>query len=245
MILDKADLPAISLGLESKTPQQILRWAWDTYGSGLTMATAFGAEGCVIIAMLSEITKDIHLFNLDTGYQFPETLETRQRLIDKYGIPIHLVQSEQSVADMEQAQGGPIYGTNPDLCCHIRKVVPLENALVGYEAWISAIRRDQAPTRRHAAIVGWDQKFGLAKVNPLANWSKRDVWDYILKNDVPYNPLHDQGYPSIGCVHCTQAVGAGDDDRAGRWAGQAKKECGLHVLNSTPTAACETTERRA
>jgi len=226
------DLPDISQSMETRTPQEILRWAWDTYGGKLTMATAFGAEGCAIIAMLSQITKDVYLFNLDTGYQFPETLETRQRLMDKYGLPIHLVRAEQTVADMEAAHTGPIYSSNPDLCCHIRKVAPLENAVKGYEAWISAIRRDQAPTRAHAPIVGWDKKFGLVKVNPLANWTKRDVWNYLLKNDVPYNPLHDQGYPSIGCFPCTKAVGAGEDDRAGRWTGQAKKECGLHILNT-------------
>ena len=233
----QADLPALSDAMEHQTPQQILRWAWDTYGPKLTMATAFGAEGCAIIAMLSEITRDVYLFNLDTGYQFPETLDTRRRLMDKYGIPIHLVRAAQSVDDMEAEHGGALYRTNPDLCCHMRKVVPLESAVQGYEAWVSAIRRDQAPTRRHAPLVGWDKKFALVKVNPLANWTKRDVWDYILQNDVPYNPLHDQGYPSIGCWPCTQAVGAGEDDRAGRWAGQAKKECGLHVLNtmSTPT----------
>jgi phosphoadenosine phosphosulfate reductase len=223
-------LPALSLAMENKTPQEVLRWAWETYGPKLTMATAFGAEGCAIIAMLSEVAPETYLFNLDTGYQFPETLETRQRLIDKYGIPIHLVRSEQSVADMEAVHDGPIYGTHPDLCCHIRKVVPLENALHGYNAWVSAIRRDQAPTRAHAPIIGWDKKFNLVKINPLANWTKRDVWDYILKNDVPYNPLHDQGYPSIGCLPCTQAVGAGQGEREGRWAGMAKKECGLHLL---------------
>lgn len=230
MIPALEQLPALSQAMEDKTPQEVLRWAWDTYGDKLTMATAFGAEGCAIIAMLSEITHDAYLFNLDTGYQFPETLETRQRLMDKYGIPIHLVSSTQSVSEMEAEHGGPIYGSNPDLCCHIRKVVPLENALTGYDAWISAIRRDQAPTRAHAPIIGLDRKFRLVKINPLANWTKRDVWEYILKNDVPYNPMHDRGYPSIGCRPCTQAVGAGEDDRAGRWAGTAKKECGLHLV---------------
>ncbi len=223
--------------METWTPPQILRWAWETYGDKLTMATAFGAEGCSIIAMLADISKDVHIFNLDTGYQFPETLDTRQRLMDKYALNIRLVRAEQSVADMEAAHGGPIYDRNPDLCCHIRKVIPLEKAVAGYEAWISAIRRDQAPTRAHAPLVGWDRKFELVKVNPLANWTKRDVWEFILKNDVPYNPLHDQGYPSVGCWPCTQSVGVGEDDRAGRWAGSAKKECGLHILNNAPTTS--------
>ena len=225
-------LPRIAAAMEDWTPQQILRWAADAYGPKLAMATAFGAEGCVLIAMLSRITDQTYLFNLDTGYQFPETLETRERLIAKYGLPIHLVRAEQSVAAMEDANGGPLYADQPDRCCHIRKVVPLAQAIRGYDAWVSAIRRDQTPDRAAQPIAGWDKKFELVKLNPLANWTKKDVWDYILKNDVPYNPLHDQGYPSVGCWPCTRAVGAGEDDRAGRWAGTAKKECGLHVLNT-------------
>ena len=223
------ELPALSQGLESKTPQDVLRWSVDTYGPGLTMATAFGAEGCAIIAMLSEIGASVDLFNLDTGYQFPETLDTRKRLMDRYGFPIRLVQAAQSVPEMEAAHGGPLYGTNPDLCCHIRKVVPLADALQGFTAWVSAIRRDQSPVRAHAPIAGWDRKYSMAKINPLANWTKAQVWNYLLTNGVPYNPLHDLGYPSIGCAPCTRAVGADADDRAGRWAGTAKTECGLHV----------------
>jgi len=231
MTYSTEELNNLSLEMESWTPQEILRWGWDTYGAKLTMATAFGAEGCVIISMLADITKDIYLFNLDTGYQFPETLETRDRLIAKYGIPIRMVGSEQSVEDMERENGGPLYLDQPDLCCHKRKVIPLSAALKGYDAWISAIRRDQTPQRANAPIVGWDVKYKMAKLNPLAKWTKKDVWDYILDNDVPYNPLHDAGYPSIGCWPCTKAVGVGDDDRAGRWAGTAKKECGIHVVN--------------
>ena len=223
------ELATITQGLEDKTPQEILTWAWETYGSKLTMATAFGAEGCAIIAMLADISKEIRLFNLDTGYQFNETLATRQRLIDKYGIPIHLVASELSVEQMEKEHNGPIYGSNPDLCCHIRKVVPLEKAVLGFDAWISALRRDQTSNRATAPIVARDKKTGLVKINPLANWTKSNVWDYILANDVPYNPLHDHGLPSIGCWPCTRAVGAGEDDRAGRWSGTAKNECGLHT----------------
>jgi len=224
-------LTSLTRTFEDKTPQQILEWAADTYGDKLAMATAFGAEGCVLIAMLSEIANHAFLFNLETGYQFPETLELRERLLDKYGIAVQYVRAQESVSDMEARLGGPIYGTAPDTCCHIRKIVPLTQTVAGYEAWISAIRRDQAATRAHAPIVGWDAKFGLVKVNPLANWTKRDVWDYIIKYNVPYNPLHDQGYPSIGCWPCTRSVNEGDDDRAGRWAGTAKKECGLHIAN--------------
>ena len=226
------ELPALAAKMETWTPQEILKWAWDTYGDKLAMASAFGAEGCAIISMLADISKDVYLFNLETGYQFPETLETRDRLIEKYGIPIHLVKSKQSTEEMEAEHGGPLYTHNTDLCCHIRKIVPLTEALEGYEAWISAIRRDQSPTRAHAAIIGWDPKFKLVKFNPLANWTKTQLWNYILDNDVPYNPLHDMGYPSIGCWPCTKSVNAGDDERAGRWSGSAKTECGLHVWNT-------------
>jgi phosphoadenosine phosphosulfate reductase len=223
------DLQAVSNSLEEASPQEILHWAVGAYGRKLTMATAFGAEGCVLLAMLAEIDPGVPVFNLETGYQFPETLELRGRIKDKYGIEVALVQPEESVANMEARLGGPIYGTRPDECCRIRKVEPLKKVVVGYDAWISAIRRDQTPDRAKAGIVEWDPKFSLVKVNPLANWTKRDVWKYILDNDVPYNPLHDRGYPSIGCWPCTRAVGQSQDDRDGRWAGLAKVECGLHA----------------
>ena len=129
---------------------------------------------------------------------------------------------------MERRFGGPIYGVKPDECCRIRKIEPLKKAIAGYDAWISAIRRDQTPNRSSAGIVEWDSKFSLVKVNPLANWTKGDVWRYITENDVPYNPLHDQGYTSIGCWPCTRPTTAGQDERSGRWAGFAKLECGIH-----------------
>jgi phosphoadenosine phosphosulfate reductase len=122
-----------------------------------------------------------------------------------------------------------LYATKPDQCCFDRKLVPLRRAVVGYEAWISAIRRDQTTHRSSAGVVEWDKKFGLVKVNPLAAWTKKDVWKFITDFEIPYNPLHDRGYPSIGCWPCTRVVAEGDDDRAGRWAGTQKKECGLHV----------------
>lgn len=226
------ELKAVSDRLESATPQQILRWAVETYYPRLTMATAFGAEGCVLLHMLAEIEPKVHVFNLETGYQFPETLATRERLIERYGIEVELVRPDQSVAEMEAAFGGPIYGTDPDRCCYLRKIVPLRRTLARFDAWISAIRRDQTPDRARAGIVQWDAKFGLVKVNPLANWTKGQVWSFILANQVPYNPLHDQGYASIGCWPCTRPVAPGEEERAGRWSGRAKTECGLHSDSS-------------
>ncbi|HZO91699.1 MAG TPA: phosphoadenylyl-sulfate reductase [Chthonomonadaceae bacterium] len=225
-------LKAISDSLEDKSPEEILRWAVEIYHPKLTMATAFGAEGCVLLAMLSEIKphgKEVRVFNLETGYQFPETLALRERIREQYGIAVELVRPDETVKAMEKRFGGPIYGTNPDECCRIRKIEPLRRALAGYDAWISAIRRDQTPHRAKAGIVEWDPKFNLVKINPLANWTKRDVWAYIRINEVPYNPLHDKGYPSIGCWPCTRAVAPGEDDRAGRWSNFIKLECGLHT----------------
>jgi len=216
--------------LDQKSPQDILRWAVAEFFPYLTMATAFGPEGNCIIHMLAEIEPRVHIFNLETGYQFKETLELRERIKERYGIAVEYVRPDMTVAEYEQEHGGPLHPHRPDQCCHNRKIVPLRRAVQGYRAWISAIRKDQTADRGQASVVQWDPKFQLVKVNPLLYWTKSDVWKFILDHDVPYNPLHDQGYPSIGCWPCTRAVQNGEDDRAGRWAGSMKKECGLHVI---------------
>jgi phosphoadenosine phosphosulfate reductase len=224
------DIEAASRHLEGKSPQAILRWAVAEFHPRLTMATAFGAEGCCLIHMLAEIEPNVRIFNLDTGYQFQETLDLRERIKQRYGIEVELVRPEMTVAEYEAEHGGPLYNIRPDQCCHDRKIVPLRRAVYGYDAWISAIRRDQTNHRAAAGVVQWDAKFNLVKVNPLLSWTKKDVWAFIVQHDVPYNPLHDQNYPSIGCWPCTRPVAQGEDERAGRWAGSAKKECGLHVI---------------
>jgi phosphoadenosine phosphosulfate reductase len=228
------ELPALSASFEAAEPAAILRWAMLAFGERLTMATAFGAEGCALIAMMARLRDETgvmpDVFNLETGYQFPQTLALRERLIEKYGIPIRLVSNRETVAEMEARLGGPIYGSDPASCCHQRKIVPLQEALQGFDAWVTAIRRDQTPERAAQPIVGPEPKFeNLIKINPLANWSKAEVWDYIRAHDVPTNPLHEQGFPSIGCWPCTRAVQDSDDERAGRWAGTLKRECGLHL----------------
>jgi phosphoadenosine phosphosulfate reductase len=216
--------------LEGKPADEILRWAVQTFHPRLTMATAFGAEGCCLLHLLAEIEPEVRVFNLDTGYQFAETLELRERIKERYGIEVEMIRPELSVAEYEAEHGGPLYRIRPDQCCHDRKLIPLRKAVVGYDAWVSAIRGDQTAHRAAASVVQWDAKFGLVKINPLLGWTRKTVWDFVLKHDVPYNPLHDQGYPSIGCWPCTRPVGEGEDERAGRWAGTGKKECGLHVL---------------
>lgn len=225
------ELEAINRLLESASPREILAWAVEHYFPRLCMATAFGAEGCLMIHYLAELQPKVYIFNLDTGYQFPETLELRDRIARRYGIEVELKRPATSVPEYEAAHGGPVYRANPDQCCADRKLSVLREAVVGYEAWISGIRRDQSTDRARTPIVTWDKKFELVKVSPFSNWTKKEVWQVITEEDVPYNALHDAGYPSIGCWPCTRAVLFGEDERAGRWSGTAKKECGLHTLD--------------
>jgi phosphoadenosine phosphosulfate reductase len=194
------------------------------------MATAFGPEGNCIIHMLAEIEPRVHVFNLETGYHFQETLDLRERIKDRYGIEVEFVRPELTVAEYEAEHGGPLYRIAPDQCCYDRKTLPLRRTVAGYRAWLTGIRRDQTVARAKAEVVQWDPKFNLVKVNPLLNWTKKDVWRFVTDHDVPYNPLHDEGYPSIGCWPCTRAIRPGEDDRAGRWSGTTKRECGLHVI---------------
>ena len=229
-VLSAYEIAAANRLFGEAPPQDILRWAVEQFHPRLTLATAFGAEGCCLIHMLAEIEAGVRIFNLETGYQFPETLLLRERLRERYGIEVDLVRPELMVAEYEAGHGGPLYRRRPDQCCRDRKVVPLRRALAGYDAWVSAIRRDQTAHRASADVVQWDARFGLVKVNPLLNWTRHDVWRFIAAHDVPYNPLHDRGYPSIGCWPCTRPVDDGEDERAGRWAGSGKTECGLHVI---------------
>jgi phosphoadenosine phosphosulfate reductase len=215
--------------LEGRNPEDILAWAAETYFPRFTMATGLGPEGCVIISMLAKIEPRVYIFNLDTGYQFTETLELRERIIEKYGIEVDLQRPELSVPEYERLHGGPLYTRDANRCCFDRKIAVLHRVAVNYDAWATGIRRDQSPTRADTPIVKWDKKFGLVKISPLAGWTKKDVWTRIVREGVPYNPLHDQNYPSVGCQPCTRPVQPGEDERAGRWSGSAKTECGLHT----------------
>lgn len=226
-----AELAEASARLETATPEEIIAWAHQRFAPYLTMATAFGPEGSLILSILAKVAPDTYVFNLDTGYQFQQTLDLRDRIAEKYGIEVDMLQPELTVPEYEALHGGPLYKTNPNQCCFDRKIKVLQRAAQGKHAWMSGIRRDQSSDRAQAAIVGWDKKFNLVKISPLANLTKSDVWKRILAEDIPYNPLHDQGYPSIGCWPCTRAVGLGEtDERAGRWSGTAKTECGLHTV---------------
>ncbi|MFC4811568.1 phosphoadenylyl-sulfate reductase [Paenibacillus sp. GCM10023250] len=213
--------------LETATPQEILKFAVETFPN-ITFACSFGAEDVVLVDMLQKISPKTDIFYLDTDFHFKETYETRDKMAEIYGL--EFVQVKPAITPEEQAAqfGDGLWKSNANECCNIRKVQPLTQILSKYEAWITGIRRDQAPTRANAKKIEYDTKFGLIKFNPIADWTTEDVWNYIREHNVYYNPLHDNNYPSIGCEHCTRQVMPGEDPRAGRWAGQEKTECGLH-----------------
>ena len=227
--LRKAHLVDVAAELEPAGPAAVLAWAFAELGPDVAIATGFGVEGAALIDMAAKINPRPYVFFVDTGFHFDETLELRRRIERRYGIEIHALEPELTPDQQADAFGVRLLHYDPDFCCSMRKVEPLERFLATRDAWVTAIRRDQTANRATASVVEWDARFGLAKVNPLAAWTRAMVWEYVLDNDVPYNPLHDRGYPSVGCTHCTRAVMAGEPERAGRWSGREKTECGLHV----------------
>ncbi|SCW73027.1 phosphoadenosine phosphosulfate reductase [Paenibacillus tianmuensis] len=212
---------------ESQSPEALLSWAVERFPN-ITLACSFGAEDVVLVDMLQKVSPKTDIFYLDTNVHFQETYETRDRLQQHYGVEFVQVLPKLTLEEQAQQFGEELWKSAPTQCCNIRKVNPLTDILKNYDAWITGIRRDQAPTRANAKKIEYDVKFGLVKFNPLASWTSEDVWSYILSNNIIYNPLHDRNYPSIGCEHCTRPVAAGEDPRAGRWADFEKTECGLH-----------------
>lgn len=231
MKLAADDIQAWGESFESKQPQEVLAAAIERYAPRIVLACSFGAEDVVLVDMIHRINPSVPLFYLDTDFLFPETLKTRDRIIEQYGLqPAQVIQVKSLLTPERQAElhGNALWSRDPDRCCQLRKVEPLTRVLGGFDAWITGIRRDQAPTRAHAKPIEWDGKFQLAKINPLVRWTWANVWTYIKVYEVPYNELHDRNYPSIGCTHCTKPVMPGDDPRSGRWQGREKTECGLH-----------------
>ena len=226
---DALDLDAAARSLEGAPALDVLRWAADHFAPRLTFATGFGAEGCVVVDLVARHNLPIDLFTLDTGLLFPETYALWRRLEARYGITIRAVRPALTVETQEARHGAALWSRAPDRCCAMRKIGPLRAELAGFDAWITAIRREQTPERATALPVEHDRKFGLVKVNPLVGWTHDDVWAHLYAHDVPYNELHERGYPSIGCEPCTSPIVPGENLRAGRWRGAGKRECGLHV----------------
>ncbi len=222
------DVATAACELEGAPALEILRWASEQYPR-LTFATGFGAEGCVIVDLIGRHALPIDIFTLDTGLLFPETYALWRQLEARYGITIRAVRPGQTLHGQAAVHGDKLWQREPDRCCQQRKVIPLARTLAGFDAWITAIRRDQTADRATAQVVEIDRKFGLVKINPLVTWTHDDVWGHLYAHDVPYNPLHERNYPSIGCQPCTSPVVPGENLRAGRWRGFHKNECGLHV----------------
>ncbi len=216
--------------LESAAPSDILRWTFDAFGDRVALSTAFGPSGVALMHLASRVRPGVRVFFVDTGLHFEETLETAERVRQRLPIDLQIVRPELSVERQTELYGDlPVI--DPDRCCGMRKVEPTRRVLAGLDAWVTGLRRDQGPSRASTPVLDVREVEGrtLYKVSPLVRWSRRDVWRHVFAHELPYNPLHDAGYPSIGCAPCTAPAGQGDDERAGRWAGRAKTECGLHT----------------
>ncbi|HVK77700.1 MAG TPA: phosphoadenylyl-sulfate reductase [Kofleriaceae bacterium] len=215
--------------LEGGDPAATLAWAAERFAPRLALASSFGPEDCVLIDVIGRHRLAIEVFTLDTGLFFDETTALWRALEARYGITVRAFRPRQTVDEQAAAHGPALWERQPDACCKLRKVEPLGRALSGLDAWVTGIRRDQTPDRATAKVVERDRRPGLIKLNPLAAWTSDDVWAYVRAHDVPVNPMHARGFPSIGCTPCTSPVAAGEDPRSGRWRGNAKTECGLHV----------------
>jgi phosphoadenosine phosphosulfate reductase len=221
------DPEAVAADLEAQSAEEILEWTIETFHPHLYFACSFQKTSSVIIDIAQKIEPETRFFYLDTDVLFPETYATRDRLADHYGIDFEKYHNI-SIEEQARRHGDELWAREPDACCGIRKVEPMQEALSEVDCWVSGIRRQDRNNGNTIKKFGRDKRFGLWKINPLADWHEKDVWNYIVANDVPYNPLHDRGYPSIGCTHCTRPPGAGESPRAGRWADAEKTECGLH-----------------
>jgi phosphoadenosine phosphosulfate reductase len=219
----------VQIPAEQWTAEEVLRWAFTTFKKDIAMASGFGIEGMALIDIASRAVPDLKVFTLDTEFLFPETYDLIDRVEKRYGIKVERVYSTLTPEEQEREHGRALWASDPDRCCSLRKIEPLKQRLSELRAWVTAIRRDQTASRSSARKVEWDAKFKLVKINPIADWTTEKVWNYVRKHNVPYNPLHDRNYPSIGCTHCTRAIQPGEDVRAGRWSGFQKTECGLHV----------------
>ena len=213
---------------ESWSAAELVKYAFEQFSPKVAIASSFGAEDVVLIHLAAQARPDFRVFTLDTDFLFPETYALIDAIEQHYRIKVERTRPRLKPDEQAREFGEALWSREPDRCCNIRKVEPLTNKLAELDAWVTGIRRDQAPTRANARKLEWDSKFGLIKINPLADWKWEQVWDYIRSHSIPYNPLHDQGYPSIGCTYCTRPVRAGEDLRAGRWSGFQKTECGLH-----------------
>lgn len=230
VVFTEQEIAHLQHDFEAASPNSVLRWAAHTFGSRLAVVSSFQPTGIVTAHMLSQIAPQTVFITLDTGLLFPETY----RLMDELESSLHLnlirVRPASHILAQDNAPGKPLWERNPDECCYARKVAPLNAALQGFDAWITGLRRDQSAQRASTPVIDFDpQRPGVVKLAPFATWDESMIWTYIHAHDLPYNELHDRGYPSIGCWPCTRPVKPGEDIRAGRWSNSTKTECGLHI----------------
>lgn len=230
---DKSEenLVRLNAWFEEAEYSEVLKWGFENFGHEMVLGTGFGPSGVFLIHQLQKLEIDIPIFFLDTQLLFDSTYGLRSMLEQKYGINIERVSTDLSVKDQAIKYGERLWKKNPNRCCYIRKVLPLRNYLKDKKAWISGVRRSQSDSRKNTPIIEWDPENEVVKINPLVSWTGEEIWDQIHRLELPYNPMHDEGYPSIGCIPCTKPVYVSkeSDDRNGRWDGMDKTECGIHV----------------
>ncbi len=218
-----------------KPTEEILAWSWQRFGALAAVGTSFQGAGLVMLDLAKKHNLALPVFTLDTGLLFPETLELKKRLEDFFGIQIESLIPDLTLQEQTDINGPELWKRNPDLCCTMRKVMPLRDKLCDLACWITGLRRQQSASRADIGILElyvFDEASGrdIVKVNPMANWTREEVWNYLRQHKIPYNPLHDRGYGSIGCQPCTRCTGNGEHERAGRWTGFNKVECGIHTF---------------
>ena len=223
------DFIDLNCHFETHPLDDLISWGLSTFGDKIAPVTSFGPTSMVILDYLAKLSPGIRVITIDPGFLFEETYALWEQVQRRY--PIHLEIYKSLLTPEQQARlyHPTLWQTDPDQCCYLRKVLPLSQALAGLDAWITGLRRDQSPARARISLIAWDARYHRVKLNPLANWTRSQVWRYIVEHDVPYNPLHNQGYASIGCTHCTRPTTNSADERSGRWQGYAKTECGIHV----------------
>ncbi len=226
-------LATLQADFEDLHPRSILHWAMQTFGNRLALVTSFQPTGIATAHMLSEIAPRTPIITLDTGLLFNETVQLIDELESLLHLNVRRIKPAQTVKQQSAEYGPDLWSSDPDRCCHMRKVLPLNDALSGFDAWITGLRRDQSERRRQTPIIDVDpRRPDMIKLAPFATWDESMIWTYIHAYELPYNDLHDRGYPSIGCWPCTRAVSDGEGTRDGRWSGRAKTECGIHIARS-------------
>jgi phosphoadenosine phosphosulfate reductase len=237
MSLTSKEVRALNERFAEAPTEEVLSWAWERFGARAAIGTSFQGAGLAMMHLAMKAGLRFPVFTLDTGLLFPETVELKRRLEDFFGFKIESVVPDLTVEQQEDAQGPELWNREPDLCCTMRKVLPLQSKLAGLDCWITGLRRQQSQSRADIGMIElyvFDESAGrdIVKLNPMAEWKREDIWKYIQDQRIPYNPLHDQGYRSIGCAPCTRKTGSAEAERAGRWTGFNKVECGIHTFLS-------------